>query len=95
MPPRKRQYFKRPQRRAPNNNPQDRLSEQAVDAAARQLMASNDLTELRMLAQRTREAFQWADQEAQQQPSPEALRRFRIAQRRLAEVDRALDLAET
>lgn len=95
MSPRKRPTYRRFQRRPTDNRNRDSLGEQAIDSAARTLAANHELAELRSLVERTREAFEWADQEAQDRPSPEALSRFRIAARRLAEAERALALAES
>ncbi len=75
--------------------PEDlQLAEQALNNAARHLAARHSLAELRQIVNQSREAFLWADQQAQLQPGPDALRRFRISERQLAEVERALALAE-
>lgn len=95
MPPRRRQQYRRPShRRRAGPQREDRVSDQALDAAARGLAASYSVAELRSLVQRSREAYQLADQQAQQEPSPEALLRYRAAKRALAEAERALALAE-
>jgi hypothetical protein len=70
------------------------MAQQALDATARHLAATHDAAELRRMTQQTREAYEWADREAQQDPSPEALRRYRAAARSLAELERALSLVE-
>lgn len=95
MPPRKRQRYRKPFQRTANARPDQRVSDQALDAAARNLCSSHSLAELRSLVQQSREAFQFADQLAQQDPSPQALRSYRSAERILAEVERALSLAES
>ncbi|MBI4492260.1 MAG: hypothetical protein HY690_05650 [Chloroflexi bacterium] len=95
MPPRRRQQYRRPPRRRPGEDrPDHRASDQALNAAARHLLSLHSLPELRALVTQSREAFEWADQQARQQPSPEALRRYRSAERSLAEAERALALAE-
>ena len=93
MPPRKKQQYYARRRRPPANpGSQQQVIDQAVDRAARDLLLNYGLTELRVLVERSRAACQLADQEAQAQPSPDALRRYHIAERKLVEVERALSL---
>jgi hypothetical protein len=95
MPPRKRQQY-RPQRRRTTTTarPDDQRAAQALDGAARELLAQHSLEELQALMAQTRQEQQWADEQAQLDPSGDALRRFRTAERVVAEVERALALAE-
>ena len=91
MPRRRQQQYRRPPRRT--IEPDDWLAAEALNRAARRLSSNYTLPELQSLVTQTREARDWADQQAQQQPSPEALRRFRAAAQQLAEAERALGLA--
>jgi len=90
---RKRQQYRRPPRRIAQSD--DGLTAEALNRAAARLTSSHTLPELQSLVTQTREAKDWADQQAQQQPGPEALRRFRGAAQQLAEAERALGLAES
>lgn len=93
MSPRRRQQY-RPRRRQVNDpGPQQQIAQAAVEAGARRLLATLDMAELHALVDRSREACQWADQQAQEQPTPQSLIRYRAAQRALAEAERALSLA--
>jgi len=89
---RQQQYRRRP---APTARVDDGLADSAMNAAAGRLAAAHTLEELRILVTRSREANDWADQQAQHDPGPEALRRFRAAAQSLAEAERALALALT
>lgn len=70
-------------------------AEHELEAAVRQLLVAYDRAQLRGLVQQSREAWEWADQQAQNEPSPGALQKYRTAARRLAEAERALALAES
>lgn len=88
---RKRQQYRR--RPRTTSAPANGLAEEALNASAGRLASSHTLEELRLLVTRSREANDWADQQAQQEPGPEALRRFRAAAQSLAEAERALAMA--
>lgn len=93
MPQRKKQqYFTRRKRAPAAPGSQQQVIDQAVDRAARDLLLNYGPAELQAFVQRSREACQVADQEAQTQPSPEALRRYHAAERKVAEAERALSL---
>ena len=91
MPGRKRQPTYRRRPRAPQTLrlPNDNVN----DAAVRELVEKHSVAELRSLVTAAEEAAYLADKEAQEQPSPFALRRYRSASAALAEVQRALDIA--
>lgn len=65
-----------------------------LQLAAARLASGQTAEQLRLLVTQSRQAKDWEDQRAQQDPSPEALRRFRTAVVHLAEAERALKLAE-
>ncbi len=93
MPQRKKQQYYARRKSAPATpGAQQQVIDQAVDRAARDLLLNYGPAELHAFVQRSREACQVADQEAQAQPSPEALRRYHAAERRVAEGERALSL---
>ncbi len=92
---RRRQRDRRPPpRRRDFTRQDDRFAERALDVAAARLVSEHSTAELRLLVQRSRDARYWADVQAQQEPSPEALQRFRAAERSLLEAERALALSE-
>ncbi|MSQ28632.1 MAG: hypothetical protein EXR51_10945 [Dehalococcoidia bacterium] len=64
------------------------------EAAAQELAAGRTLDELRTLADEAEDAHDLADQEARDQPGPDALRRYQQATRALGEVRRALEIKE-
>ncbi|GEM_PF-2099439 len=95
MPGRRKQQSFTRRRRAPvNPGSQQQEIEHTIDRAARDLLLNYGPAELRALVARSREACQYADQQAQIEPSPQALRRYNSAARTLAEAERALSLME-
>lgn len=90
--PRKRQQY-RPRRRLVRDAGDPRQSQRLLDDAARGLQTRHDMAGLQALVQQSLEAYRLADEEAQNQPSPYALSRYRSAARALAEAERALALA--
>jgi len=93
MPARKRQqtYRRRP-RRATATEARPTM-DGAHDRAAQELAANRSVAELESMVAAAREACDNADREAQEQPSPAALRRYRSASSALEEVQQALGLA--
>lgn len=89
---------RRQQRRRPAFQPrrekrEDKNQLQAlIDTGARRLLAAHDPVSLRALVSDLRGLGEQAEREAYEQPSPDALRRCRIAARELAEGERALTL---
>ncbi len=79
MPARKRQqtYRRRPRRAtAPDARP---TMDAAHDRAAQELAANRSVAELESIVAAAQVACDDADREAQEQPSPAALRRYRSA----------------
>ncbi len=94
MPGRKKQQFRTPYRRPaarPNSQKQD--GDRSLDGPARDLMLTHDISQLRTLIEQRTESCRFADEHAQTEPSPRALRAYQIAARSLAEAERALVLA--
>jgi hypothetical protein len=91
---RRRQQYRRRPRPAAGARPDGEFGEQALVAAASRLASAHTLQELRLLVRQTGEAKDVADREAEQSPSPDALRRFRAAAQFFNEAERALALAE-
>ncbi len=90
-----RRQQRRPAYRAPRSPHRDRGAEQAaIDAGARRLLAANDARSLEAMVGDLRLLRDQADQNANYQPSPDALRDYRRAARELAEAERALALAQ-
>lgn len=89
---RKRQQY-RPRRRLVRDVADPRQSQRVLDDAARALLTRHDVAGLQTLVQQSLEVYRLADEEAQKQPSPYALSRYRSAARALAEAERALALA--
>jgi len=89
---RKRQQY-RPRRRLVRDAADPRQSQRALDDAARALLTRHDVAGLQALVQQSLETYRLADEEAQNQPSPYALNRYRSAAQALAEAERALALA--
>lgn len=88
---RRQQYRRRP---PPMVHRDDGPADQAVEDAAARLASSQTVDELRLLVTRSRQFRDSADQRAQQDPDPEALRRFRMAVRENTVAERALGVAE-
>src|SRR5947208_13811410 len=88
---RKRQRYRRVRR--PSTASDNGLDDREVAAAARELAATRTVEELRNLVGEAREAADYADSQAQENPGPEALRQFRAAARLSAEAEQALALA--
>jgi hypothetical protein len=83
-----RRPFRQPQDRGP-----DRAREQAaLEAGARRLLVGHDAHSLQSLIEHLRQVRDEADREANDQPSPDALRTYRRAARELAEAETALTL---
>jgi len=83
-----RRPFRQPQDRGP-----DRAREQAaLEAGARRLLAGHDARALQSLVNDLRLLRDEADRNANEQPSPDALRSYRRAARELAEAEKALTL---
>lgn len=83
-----RRPFRQPRDRTP-----DRAREQAaLDAGARRLLTEYDSRSLESRVNDLRLLRDEADREANDQPSPDALRTYRRAARELAEAERALTL---
>jgi hypothetical protein len=79
--------------RQPNDRGPDRAREQAaIEAAARRLLAGYDARALQSLVNDLRLLRDEADRDANERPSPDALRTYRRAARELAEAERALAL---
>lgn len=87
----------RRQQRRPFRQPRDRGSdrageEAALEAAARRLLARYDARSLQSLVDDLRRIRDESDRNANEQPSPDALRTYRRAARELAEAEKALTL---
>ena len=83
-----RRPFRQPRDRTP-----DRAREQAaLEAGARRLLAGHDARSLESLVNDLRLLRDEADRNANEQPSPDALRTYRRAARELAEAEAALSL---
>ncbi|MSQ24572.1 MAG: hypothetical protein EXR58_08550 [Chloroflexi bacterium] len=65
-----------------------------LELAAVRIASSQTLEEVQLLVRQSKDLCEAADQFAMDSPGPEALGRFREAQLRLAEAERALHLAE-
>ena len=93
MPARRRQqtYRRRPQRSSPPG--QGVPADGAQDATARDLAATHSEEELRSMIAAAQEVYDQSDREAQEQPGPIALRRYRLASTALRDAQRALDIA--
>lgn len=91
MPKRKQQYRKPPR---PFQTRPEGPSEDTLDLAAGRLAERMTLDDLRRLVTQSQEMRDNADHFAQDQPGPDALRRFREASLRAAEAERALRIAE-
>jgi hypothetical protein len=64
-----------------------------LNAAAQALASGRTAADLELLVRQSREAAEYADHEAQQNPGEDALHRFREAARFSAQTERALVLA--
>jgi len=94
MSPRKRRTFYPKRRRQPSNH--DRPSvDPIVDAEARRLADTFGLEQLQGVLLRAQEAYDDADRESQERPSPQALSQYRAAERALAAAQRAINLVST
>ena len=91
-PQKRKQVYRRRQRQAPvqGSSPSP---DHVLDAEARRLVETHSVEQLHSLLAQVREAYDWADRQAQDRPSPEALRHYRSAARALAEAQRALSIA--
>jgi hypothetical protein len=79
--------------RPPRGATPDTTREQAaIEAGARRLLATHDPRSLESLARDLRQLRDEADRQAAEQPSPDALRAYRIAARELTEAERAIVL---
>jgi hypothetical protein len=79
--------------RPPRGATPDTTREQAaLDAGARSLVAVHDARSLESLVQNLRQLHAEADRNANDQPSPDALRAYRRAARELTEAERAFML---
>ena len=92
--PKRRQQYRRPPRPIPSRRYDDGEQE-IVELAAVRLAANQSVEELRLLVRKTQDIRDVADQNAMNDPGPEALTRFREARLRFAEAERALNLAES
>ncbi len=89
----RRQQRRRPAYRPPRGAAPDNTREQAaLDAGARRLVAIHDARALESLVQDLRQLRDEADRNANEQPSPDALRAYRRAARELTEAERAVTL---
>jgi hypothetical protein len=89
----RRQQRRRPAFRLPRGAAPDNSREQAaVDAGARRLVGAHDARSLESLVRDLRQLRDEADRNASDQPSPDALRAYRVASRELTEAERALEL---
>ena len=89
----RRQQRRRPAYRPPRGAAPDNTREQAaLDAGARRLVAVHDARALESLVQDLRQLRDEADRVASDQPSPDALRAYRLADRELTEAERAIVL---
>jgi hypothetical protein len=88
-----RRQRRRPAFRPPRGVQPDNSREQAgIDAGARRLLGAHDARSLESLVHDLRRLRDEADRRASDQPSPDALRAYRLAARELAEGERALSL---
>ena len=94
MPPRRRQQYRPRPRPQSGGQSGSRDTDRALDGPARRLAESHTVEELRALVERSREAYEQADQQSRDRPSPGALGYYRSATRALAEAEHALHLAE-
>lgn len=92
MPKRKQQYRRPPPRPTLVRN--NGYAQESLELAAVRLAASQSVVELDVLVRQSRDNRDRADQQAQDNPGAEALHRFREAVLRLAEAERALDIAQ-
>ena len=90
MPGKKRYYPRRRRQPTTDNRQQD---ESNLNAAARQLLSAHSSDELKMMLEQAEAEYAFADREAQEQPGPMALRRYRAASTALEEAQRAFDLS--
>ncbi|MBI4213788.1 MAG: hypothetical protein HY534_05695 [Chloroflexi bacterium] len=90
--PKRRQHYRRPAR--PITARDDGHSQEVLELAAVRLTANQTVEDLRLLVRQSRDLRDAADQYAVESPGAEALGRFREAQLRLAEAERALALAQ-
>jgi hypothetical protein len=89
----RRQQRRRPAFRPPRGATPDNTREQAaIDAGARRLAAVHDARSLESLVHDLRQLREEADRNANDQPSPDALRAYRRASREVIEAERAIVL---
>lgn len=90
--PKRRQRYRRPPR--PFVVRDEGHSQEMLELAAGRLAANHTVEQLQLLVRQSRGLREAADHHAMNTPGPHALQRFREAQLRLAEAERALDLAQ-
>jgi hypothetical protein len=89
----RRQQRRRPAfRPPPGARTSESANQAAIEAGARQLLATHDAAALRSLVHDLRLLRDEADRNAYDQPSSDALNSFRRATQALAEAERALSL---
>lgn len=94
MSPRKRRTFYPKRRRRPATNGGSSV-DPMVDIEAKRLAETFALQQLQGMLIQAQEAYDDADRESQERPSPQALQHYRSAERALAATQRALALAAT
>lgn len=91
----RRQQRRRPAFRPPRGARADGSVDQAaIDAGARRLLSQHTKLSLESLIADLRSLLDEADRTAYEQPSPDALQRYRRSRRELAEAERALTLVK-
>ncbi len=91
----RRQQRRRPAFRPPRGARTDGAIDQAaIDAGARRLLTQHTKVSLQSLVADLQSLLDEADRTAYEQPSPNALERYRRSRRELAEAERALALVK-